>query len=278
MEPILVFVENDIQYRGTRTHGDPYEKLKIYNDISNVYVSSMKDINFRDMFIIKDFICPSPYINGEETVELDADDEGDYYSPPIWRSTLNLCQKLNANYEVAKFSPSHSKTGLNLISRYTLLQYDSEYMAYSVPIYGYTAMADAFIETIYKYYLYAISNHQIAKDSILNIDFPIEYFHFLSDKQSKSPVKVMAGGMDNIYSKYGLLLFKNINALLLAFFLRNDSLFIDCVDIIDDYLPFFSQIPEIHRNPLRYAILQYAKNLNLPSENILLLENALYKS
>ena len=41
MEPILVFVENDIQYRGTRTHRDPYEKLKIYNDNDSVKITEV---------------------------------------------------------------------------------------------------------------------------------------------------------------------------------------------------------------------------------------------
>lgn len=257
---IKIFLDNSSYYKGRRIHRDPYEVEHTYQYSSDFFVSDIDALTFNDLRIMKSYTCSG---------ETEVDEDYDF----IWKGKAHIktiCDILNGNYSYQKFSPASSTDGLKQVSEFQYQISDATFFNKYIRRLSIVKSAECFVDTIIDSYSSAFLNNKIAPDTIIPINYSIELSPFDTSLEIyANEWTYYPGGIVRVFDKFGILLFPNINALILGFFCENKDLFMFGVD---NLIPTADIVKSFkwrgYSKVLANKILQYAKDLNVSSDKI----------
>ncbi len=270
MNPVIqIYLSNSLRYKSRRVHRDPYEVLKIYEHTSFFFVSNISALTYKDLAIMKNYIITN------DIVEFDEDDE--IYTPSV-KPISDICKELNSNYSFEKFVVKDNPDNLQQVDVFYYLNADPQYFSSKTRISGLYSAANSYIDYIYSNYKTAFIANKLPLGTKIEIGYPQAINPLLiQHKDIKAFGKTYLCGLPcNIYSKYGILLFESINILLLSYFLKDGDLFKLAVINQIHTSSYFRTILELHKNPLKSSIIDFAKSLSCGTENINWLVKELY--
>lgn len=248
---VYIFAENLMKFRATRVHRDPYERLRIYNCSTHFYVSTLDSLTFQDLQILERY-------DTEFEIEEDEDEN------LIWNgntSITEICAKLNANYNYEKFVPADKSDNLAFIHNLYFLNSHSDFFVKYARREAITKSTASFIDSIYNSYRNAFLKSKIPVDTTIILNFGLDMSPFNKDNEVVvGNTTYYPGGITNIFSKFGLVLFPIINIIILAYFYHDSALFrygvsnhVSCKECLQRYREQF------HKEFLKNKILEYAK-------------------
>lgn len=240
-----------MKFRATRVHRDPYERLRIYNCSTHFYVSTLDSLTFQDLKILERY-------DTEFEIEEDEDEN------LIWNGNISIteiCAKLNANYNYEKFVPADKSDNLTFIHNLYFLNSHSDFFVKYARREAITKSTESFIDSIYNSYRNAFLKSKIPVDTTIILDFGLDMSPFNKDNEVVvGNTTYYPGGITNIFSKFGLVLFPIINIIILAYFYNDSALFrygvsnhVSCKECLQRYREQF------HKEFLKNKILEYAK-------------------